>query len=221
MGRYLADTLGRGTGLAWKVMESDPADPAPGAVRLTTRNARPELGDEGYTLDVTEAGIVLTATGAKGLFRGLQTLLQLLPPGVLARSTADGPKPPWAVSCVRVEDQPRFAWRGLMVDTSRHFFTKEELLDFIDVMALHKMSTFHWHINDDNLTTRLANDIPNGLTVSIDTADWNQIITFLSAFHKVIKTVFAWILPGHERGPGRSGDRRNRRGHPTHTTLSC
>ncbi len=149
VGRYLADTFSRSTGLTWKVIESDPAAPVAEAVLLTTQAAPPELGDEGYVLEVGEAGIVLRATGAKGLFRGVQTVLQLLPPAVLARSKADGAAPPWAVGCVRIEDRPRFAWRGLMMDTSRHFFTKQEIFDFIDVMALHKMSVFHWHINDD------------------------------------------------------------------------
>jgi len=149
VGRYLADAIGRSTGLEWRVIELDSGDPVPAGVLLTTQAARPELGDEGYVLEATPAGIVLRATGAKGLFRGVQTVLQLLPPAVLAQSKADGAAPPWTVPCVRIEDKPRFGWRGLMVDTSRHFFTKQELLDFIDVMALHKMSTLHWHINDD------------------------------------------------------------------------
>jgi len=78
----------------------------------------------------------------------VQTLLQLLPPAVLSRTRGDA-QPPWSVPCLRIVDQPRFGWRGLLVDPARHFFTKAETCDFIDVMALHKLNTMHWHLNDD------------------------------------------------------------------------
>lgn len=105
------------------------------------------LGQEGYRLKVTPTEVVITAKAPAGLFYGGQTLRQLLPPAILSTSKVDGVK--WTVPCVTIEDYPRFAWRGMMLDTARHFMPKEFVKKFIDVLALHKLNTFHWHLNDD------------------------------------------------------------------------
>jgi hexosaminidase len=78
----------------------------------------------------------------------VQSLLQLLPPEALADKPAKGKD--WNIPCVQIEDQPRFAWRGFMLDVSRHFFTKEEVKQFLDLMALYKLNTFHWHLVDSD-----------------------------------------------------------------------
>lgn len=148
IGGYFADVLAKSAGFALKVAETDKAEPVSGAILLTTQRAKPALGDEGYTLTISSDSVIVRAPQEPGLFYGVQTLLQLLPPDVFRQSPATTTQA-WTMPCVQIEDQPRFAWRGLLVDTSRHFFTKQELCDFIDVMALHKLNTLHWHINDD------------------------------------------------------------------------
>jgi len=102
-----------------------------------------ELGEEGYTLIVDGNGMELSANGEAGIFNGLQTLRQLLPSG---RQEEDQPV---QVSGCRIKDYPRFGWRGLMLDVSRHFFTVEEVKEYLDQMARYKFNVFHWHLTDD------------------------------------------------------------------------
>lgn len=106
------------------------------------------VGEEGYTLEVTRRKIVLTSPSAAGLFRGAQSLRQLLPPQVEAEGGLPGEIRPVVPACL-ISDEPRFSYRGLHLDVSRHFFTVEEIKRFIDIMALHKFNTFHWHLTDD------------------------------------------------------------------------
>ncbi len=95
-------------------------------------------GPESYRLDAGADGVRLTAPAAAGLFRGAQTLLQLLPAA-----------PPWTVPAVRVADEPRFGWRGAMLDVSRHFFGVEDVQRFVDLAALYKLNVLHLHLTDD------------------------------------------------------------------------
>jgi len=105
-----------------------------------------QLGKEGYTLLSTTKGIVITANQPAGLFYGMQTLLQLLPKEIESK---DAVLTKWTIPAVKITDYPRFGWRGLMLDVSRHFFTKEEVKQYIDEMARLKFNTFHWHLTDD------------------------------------------------------------------------
>lgn len=98
-----------------------------------------KLPNEGYELTVSKNQIVIRGDGA-GIFYGLQTLEQLLPPV---------PATELKIPCCNVVDYPRYMWRGMMLDVSRHFFTKEEVKQFIDLLAEYKMNTFHWHLTDD------------------------------------------------------------------------
>ncbi len=102
---------------------------------------------EKYELSVTPSNVVIRAATATGMFYGVQSLLQLLPPEIFSSNRAANVD--WKISCVQIEDQPRFAWRGFMLDVSRHFFTKTEVEQVLDLMALYKMNTFHWHLVDD------------------------------------------------------------------------
>lgn len=104
------------------------------------------LGSEGYTLIVTPEQIKIHGAAPAGVFYGTQTLKQLLPPEVFSRTRA---RQNWSVPVVTIEDAPRFSWRGLMFDPSRHFFPKEAILKFIDLLALHKMNVLHLHLTDD------------------------------------------------------------------------
>ena len=106
------------------------------------------FGAEGYELTVTPKSIGITAATEAGLFYGAQTLLQLLPPEIFSRHVVKDFN--WQIPCVKITDSPRFGWRGLMLDVSRHFFTKEEVKQLLDALALHKLNTFHWHLVDDN-----------------------------------------------------------------------
>jgi hexosaminidase len=112
-------------------------------------NARPDttLGKEGYTLKVTPQKVLIEANEATGLFYGMQTLMQLLPPEI--QRTGPTKSVDWRIPCVSVLDYPRFSWRGLMLDVSRHFFSKAFVEQYIDQMAKYKFNVFHWHLSDD------------------------------------------------------------------------
>ncbi len=105
------------------------------------------LADEGYRLVVDAERVSLTGGSAAGVFRGVQTLLQLLPADINRRAHVPGVR--WALAPVRIEDAPRFGWRGAMLDVVRHFLPKHDVLRFIDLMALHKLNTLHLHLTDD------------------------------------------------------------------------
>ena len=105
------------------------------------------LGTEGYTLDINEKGIQLKANANAGLFFGWQTVMQLLPSSVYANSLQANIN--WSLPYVSIIDKPRFGWRGMMLDVSRHFFSKEDVKTFIDDMARYKYNRFHWHLTDD------------------------------------------------------------------------
>ena len=148
VGRQLAERIRRATGFDLAVTPCDGKAAIHNAVLLTTKNASAALGPEGYTLDATADGVTIAAGDGPGLFYGTQTLLQLLPPQVFPPAKVEAAVA-WVVPAVRIEDRPRFRWRGLMLDVSRHFFNKDEVKNFLDLMAQHKMNTFHWHLTDD------------------------------------------------------------------------
>ncbi len=146
---FVKDLIERPTGLGLAI-ETAAAAPA-GAILLRLDGLQDELGGEGYTLEVRPEGVEIRAAAPAGLFYGAQTLRQLLPAGVEGPAAGGSPAPGPAlqVPCVSIEDQPRFTWRGAMLDCARHFFPKEFVLRWIDIMAAHKLNTFHWHLTDD------------------------------------------------------------------------
>jgi hexosaminidase len=105
------------------------------------------LGTEGYTLDINEKGIQIKANANAGLFFGWQTVMQLLPAAVYSNTLQANTN--WTLPYVSIIDKPRFGWRGMMLDVSRHFFNKAEVLTFIDDMVRYKYNRFHWHLTDD------------------------------------------------------------------------
>ena len=105
------------------------------------------IGDEGYTLKVTSEKIMLLANKPQGLFYGIQTLMQLLPPK--NNDDAHTKNIQFKIPCVDITDYPRFGYRGMMLDVSRHFFSKEFVKKYIDEMAKYKFNVFHWHLTDD------------------------------------------------------------------------
>lgn len=106
-----------------------------------------KLGEEGYQLSISSDQLILSAYKHHGIFNGIQSVFQLLPPEIKSKTVqADAT---WSINCIEVTDKPQFAWRGLMLDVSRHFFTKQEVKKFIDQMAEYKYNVFHWHLTDD------------------------------------------------------------------------
>lgn len=121
---------------------------AKSAIQLAIEpSLREQLGEEGYELETTTDGVIIRAAAPAGLFYGVQTFRQLLPPAACSRQKVDGV--PWTVPCVRIKDQPRFAWRGLLIDPARHFIPVADVEQFIDTMALHKFNRLQIHLTDD------------------------------------------------------------------------
>jgi hexosaminidase len=107
-----------------------------------------DLGTEGYRLSVTPSQININAATAQGFFYAVQSLLQLLPTEVFS-PTPYKSKITWRIPCVEIEDQPRYKYRGLHLDVGRHFQPVSFVKKFIDMMAMHKMNNFHWHLTED------------------------------------------------------------------------
>jgi hexosaminidase len=122
-------------------------EPVPGVIKLTTEGSDSSLGPEGYELLVSPDSVLIRAPEEAGLFYGAVTFLQLLPPEAFAAKPASDVK--WEAPCVEIKDKPRFAWRGMLLDVSRHFFTKEEVEQILDALAMHKINVLHWHLVDD------------------------------------------------------------------------
>lgn len=104
-------------------------------------------GAEGYAIEVSAKRVVIKASAQAGLFYGSQTLRQLFPAAIFRKALVRDVK--WAVPCVSIQDSPRFSWRGAHLDVARHFMPKEFVLKYLDLMAVHKLNTFHWHLTDD------------------------------------------------------------------------
>lgn len=104
------------------------------------------LGDEGYSLGISPRSVVVRARKPAGIFYGIQTLRQMMPPSI--ERVSDHPYR-LTLPCVNIVDRPRFGWRGMLLDVSRHFFDKAQIERFLDLMAMHKLNVFHWHLTDD------------------------------------------------------------------------
>ena len=138
----LVQKLNTSTGFGLKAVQG-----SKGSIQLNLNTTPDEkLGKEGYSLISTTKGVVISANQPAGLFYGMQTLLQLLPKEIESKEVV---KIKWTIPSVKITDYPRFAWRGLMFDVSRHFFSKEDVMKYIDEMARWKFNTFHWHLTDD------------------------------------------------------------------------
>lgn len=148
-GRQLARYLEPGTGFALAVRTGAP--PAVANTIVLRRDASlARLGAEGYVLDVRPDQVTARAPNDAGLFYAVQTVRQLLPPDIFRDApvgASAGAR--WTMPAVHIEDAPRFRWRGGMLDVGRHFMPKEFVKKYVDLLALHKLNTFHWHLTDD------------------------------------------------------------------------
>lgn len=133
--------------IKYGTMRSTPADSArTNVIRLTLDQSNASLGDEGYDLSITPASVRIAARTAAGLFHGVQTVRQLLPasiehPAALNRKLR--------IPAGHITDTPRYEWRGMMLDVSRHFLGPKDIERFIDMLALYKMNRLHLHLSDD------------------------------------------------------------------------
>ncbi|HOX83914.1 MAG TPA: beta-N-acetylhexosaminidase [Chryseolinea sp.] len=147
IGKYLSDRLKTATGfeLPISVSESN-GEQAKGNILLTLAGADASLGDEGYTLTITGKSIILAANKSAGLFRGIQTIRQLLPAKVELSSKQEGP---WEIATAAIRDLPSYSYRGSMLDVGRHFFGVEDVKRYIDMISYYKMNVLHLHLSDD------------------------------------------------------------------------
>jgi len=146
---------------------------------------------EGYELYVKHTGVELKAPTVAGLFQGVQTLKQLAAPGATASA---------ALPAVSISDAPRFGWRGLHLDVSRHFFNASSVKRLLDVMAQYKLNTFHWHLTDDQGWRLPVDGYPNLLTVgahgqAYTKEDIHDVVAYAKARH--ITVIPEIDVPGH------------------------
>lgn len=170
IGSYLAGLLRPSTGYALPVTDRR-TDAGPSTAHSTTTGSGirlrlgagdRSLGAEGYRLESGRAGVTLTAREAAGLFHGVQTLRQLLPASVEKRGEQPGP---WTVAGGTITDTPRYAYRGAMLDVSRHFLSVDQVKLYIDQLALYKINKLHLHLSDDQ-----------GWRIAIDS--WPKLATY-------------------------------------------
>ncbi len=145
-GEYLKQVLAIQYGLNLAFEESSQDNEGKSSIILETSNEKDLNNSEKYSLLVSKENIIISATSSVGVFYGIQTLLQLIPHKTLKD---DKISLEVSIPCVSIEDFPRFKWRGFMLDESRHFFGKEQVKKILDLMALLKLNTFHWHLTDD------------------------------------------------------------------------
>jgi hexosaminidase len=143
--RRFAAALAPATGLSIPVRVGAAAGASGIVLRRDARLTR--LGDEGYELTTTPRQLTVRARERAGVFYGLQTVRQLLPPDAFREARVDSVS--WSVPAVRITDRPRLGWRGAHLDVVRHFMPKEFVKKYIDLLALQKMNRFHWHLTDD------------------------------------------------------------------------
>ena len=105
------------------------------------------LPTEAYTLKISRGKAVVKASGLNGFNYAIQTIKQMLPVEIYGKTEAPGKE--WTLLCCEIEDEPRFGYRGMHLDESRHFFGMDAVKRYLDIMEIHKLNTLHWHLTDD------------------------------------------------------------------------
>ena len=187
------DQVSRQTGMT---LNGQPADSSNATLVIRAENAGRKVQeldeDESYTLEITASRATLTAPNALGVLHGLQTFLQLIEP------TPAG----FAVPVITIHDQPRFRWRGLLIDVSRHFIPIEVLKRNLDGMAAVKMNVLHWHLSDDEGFRVESKRFPKLQELGSDGQYYTQseIRDFVAyARDRGIRVVPEFDMPGHSR----------------------
>lgn len=145
LGRQLASYLEPATGFDLTVKTA--GSPTGNRIVLRLDETLTRLGDEGYILDVSPGIVSIRAPKPAGVFYGMQSLRQILPVEIFREAPVNSVA--WTAPALRIEDSPRFPWRGMHLDVARHFMPREFVKKFIDLLALHKMNSFHWHLTED------------------------------------------------------------------------
>lgn len=145
IGWQLARYLEPATGLTLRVQIG--GNPPAGSIGLRRDRSLKKLGPEGYRLDIRPGRVIARAPENVGLFYAVQTMRQLLPPQIFREAPVASVA--WTMPAVLIEDWPRFSWRGAHLDVGRHFMPKEFVKKYIELLALHKLNTFHWHLTED------------------------------------------------------------------------
>lgn len=197
VGEYLADILRPSTGYPLPVTTH-----GDGGIRLRLGDG--PFGEEGYRLDSGARGVTITARKPAGLFHGVQTLRQLLPAAVERRTVQPGP---WTVAGGTIKDTPRYAYRGAMLDVSRHFFGVAQVKRYIDQLALYKINTLHLHLSDDQgwriavdswprlATHGGAGEVGGGPGGFYTKAQYQEIVRYAASRH--LEVVPELDMPGH------------------------
>ncbi len=141
---YLSNMLQLGSGYAINTSNERTDEQKKNSITLLLDPSLPS--EESYTLRVTYDQIVIAGKTATGIFYGIQSLRQLMPATIEADS---GNKTPLTIPAVLIEDQPTYVYRGMHLDVGRHFFPVDFIKKYIDLIAMHKMNTFHWHLTED------------------------------------------------------------------------
>ncbi len=198
----LAGVLQTVTGRTHSTVTSLPAG-APGHIHLALTEDDPALGAEGYALRIGPGGVRLTARRPAGIFYGIQTVRQLLPPtaGDAGRTES------WTLPACAIRDWPRYPWRGAMLDVARHFFSVTDVQRYVDLLAAYKLNRLHLHLTDDQgwriaiaSWPRLAeygggSEVGGGPGGYYTQADYAAIVEYAQARH--VTVVPEIDLPGH------------------------
>jgi hexosaminidase len=144
IGEYLAGKMRAATGYKLSIATSTGKFDE-GNIYLTL-DASASLGEEGYLLSVSNETVILTASNPAGLFRGAQTIRQLLPPEIELTTKQDGP---WEIATADIRDVPAYSYRGSMLDVGRHFFGVDDVKRYIDLISYYKINILHLHLSDD------------------------------------------------------------------------
>ena len=203
VGDLLSSLIGNSTETMPPV-EARSGDVTDGTVYLTREGASSSLGSEGYELTVTASQVTVRAMNSAGLFYGVQTIRHLLPPVV--EYTAAYPRP-LSLPGVHITDQPRFGWRGTMLDVARHFLPLHDVKRFIDLAALYKLNRLHLHLSDDqgwrveipgwpNLTEYGGStEVGGGVGGYYSTDEYTELVEY--AQDRFITVVPEIDIPGH------------------------
>ncbi|MFZ4549343.1 MAG: beta-N-acetylhexosaminidase, partial [Bacteroidales bacterium] len=146
LAQLLATKFEFSAGFPVKVGMYKPGSKLKNVIVLTLENPDVNLGKEGYTLDVSRKDVFIRSLSANGIFYGVQSLLQLLPADF---NIQEAMQQSYTIQSVSIKDMPRFAYRGLHLDVGRHLFPVAFIKKYIDIMAMYKLNTFHWHLTED------------------------------------------------------------------------
>lgn len=139
----LARLIAPATGIKLNIQHTKTEGPQ---ILLALDPSLEDLGREGYAMQVVAKGVVIRSATPAGVYHGIQSYLQMLPPEIVSTEKVDAK---WAVPCVSIKDKPRFAWRAFMFDEARYFKGEKEVKKLLDQMAALKLNVFHWHLTDD------------------------------------------------------------------------